>query len=36
MNDDQVSGATYNLSGQKVSEGYKGILIINGKKVVIK
>lgn len=28
-------GASYNLSGQKVTEGYKGIIIKNGKKIVI-
>ena len=26
----------YNLAGQKVGEGYKGIVIQNGKKVLIK
>ena len=30
-----VSGATYNLSGQKVSDDYKGIVIKNGKKIVV-
>ena len=34
MNDDNAVGVSYNLSGQKVSEYYKGILIINGKKVI--
>ena len=29
-----VSGATYNLSGQKVSDDYKGIVIKNGKKIL--
>ena len=30
---DNYSGATYNLSGQKVSDDYKGIVIKNGKKI---
>ena len=30
----QGDGATYNLSGQKVSDDYKGIVIKNGKKYV--
>ncbi len=30
------NGAIYNLAGQKVAEGYKGIAIMNGKKVVLK
>ena len=35
--DDTVAtGETYNLSGQKVGAGYKGIVIRNGKKVVIR
>ena len=29
----QDSGATYNLSGQKVSDDYKGIVIKNGRKI---
>ena len=29
------AGATYNLSGQKVSDDYKGIVIKNGKKIVV-
>ena len=29
-------GATYNLSGQRVSNGYKGIVIRNGKKYLVK
>ena len=28
------TGKMYNLSGQLVSEGYKGIVIVNGKKVI--
>ena len=31
-----VSGAAYNLSGQKVGQGYKGIVVKNGKKVLVK
>ena len=35
--DDTVTGgASYNLSGQKVGTGYKGIVIRNGKKIVLK
>lgn len=34
--DDVATGASYNLSGQKVGAGYKGIVIRNGKKVIIK
>ena len=30
------SGAIYNLAGQKVDENYKGVVIQNGKKVVVK
>ena len=30
------NGATYNLAGQKVDENYKGVVIQNGKKVVVK
>ncbi len=29
-------GATYNLAGQRVSDGYKGIVIRNGKKYLVK
>ena len=29
-------GNAYNLSGQRVNNGYKGITIVNGKKVVSK
>ncbi len=32
----QQDGARYNLAGQKVSDSYKGIVIMNGKKVVMK
>jgi hypothetical protein len=31
-----ADGATYNLAGQKVADGFKGIGIRNGKKVVLK
>ena len=31
-----VSGIRYNLAGQKVSESYKGVVIMNGKKFVQK
>jgi GH35 family endo-1,4-beta-xylanase len=34
--DNDNSGDSYNLSGQKVGTGYKGIIIRNGKKIVIK
>lgn len=27
---------TYNLQGQQVGDGYKGIVILNGKKVLVK
>ena len=30
------NGAIYNLSGQKVDANYKGVVIINGKKVLQK
>ena len=29
-------GTRYNLSGQHVTEGYKGIVIQNGKKFIVK
>ena len=32
----QETGVRYNLAGQKVVEGYKGLVIMNGKKVVLK
>ena len=31
-----TTNATYNLSGQLVTDGYRGIVIRNGKKMVIK
>ena len=33
LNAEATQGAIYNLSGQKVSASYKGIVIVNGKKV---
>lgn len=30
------NGVIYNLAGQKVSEAYKGVVIMNGKKVIVK
>ena len=33
---DTVNGAIYNLNGQKVMKGQKGLYIINGKKMVVK
>jgi hypothetical protein len=33
---DVATGDAYNLSGQKVAEGYKGIVIRNGRKVMMK
>ncbi len=35
-NDDTTMGNSYNLSGQKVGEGYKGLVIRNGRKVLVK
>jgi hypothetical protein len=32
----QVSGATYNLAGQRVSKEYKGIVVKNGSKYIVK
>lgn len=34
--DKAANGAIYNLAGQKVNDGFKGIVIMNGKKVVLK
>ena len=31
-----TDNATYNLAGERVTEGYKGLVIKNGKKVVVK
>ena len=33
---DELTGASYNLSGQKVDNGYRGIVIRNGKKILRK
>jgi hypothetical protein len=30
------SSAMYNLNGQRVGQGYKGLVIQNGKKMIIK
>jgi hypothetical protein len=35
-NDAANTGDIYNLSGQKVAADYKGIVIRNGKKVVVR
>ena len=35
-NNNNASAVTYNLAGQRVSKDYKGIVIKNGKKVVVK
>ena len=32
----KADGAIYNLAGQKVDKSYKGLVIMNGKKVVLK
>ena len=32
----QLDGVRYNLAGQKVNAGYKGVVIMNGKKFVVK
>jgi len=32
----QYDGSIYNLQGMKVNEGYKGVVIKNGKKVINK
>jgi Fe-S cluster assembly iron-binding protein IscA len=34
--DDTDTGVSYNLAGQKVGTGYKGIVIRNGRKVFVK
>ena len=33
---DADNGVSYNLSGQKVDAGYRGIVIRNGKKLIVK
>lgn len=32
----EVAAPVYNLQGQRVSEGYKGVVIVNGKKIMMK
>jgi hypothetical protein len=34
--DAQFGGKRYNMAGQVVNEGYKGLVIVNGKKIVQK
>jgi len=34
--DSNVSTAAYNLAGQRVSNSYKGIVVKNGKKFIVK
>ena len=34
--DTAEGGAAYNLAGQRVNAGYKGIVIKNGKKYIVK
>jgi len=34
--DANVNGASYNISGQRVDDNYKGITIVNGKKMMKK
>ena len=34
--EEESTGASYNLSGQKVGEGYRGIVVRKGKKFVVK
>ena len=36
INADENDGAAYNLAGQKVGKNYKGILVKNGKKTLVK
>ena len=36
QNTDADTGVSYNLSGQKVDAGYRGIVIRNGKKLIVK
>ena len=36
VNNNNTSAATYNLAGQRVSKDYKGLVIKNGKKYVVK
>ena len=34
--DDVATGDSYSLSGQQVGKGYKGIVVRDGKKVILK
>ena len=34
--EEKVNGVVYNLNGQRVNNSYKGVVIVNGKKVVKK
>ena len=36
VNNSTVPTVTYNIAGQRVSKGYKGIVINNGRKVLVK
>ena len=36
VNNKAQNGVLYNIAGQKVDKSFKGIVIMNGKKVVIK
>ena len=36
VNADRQEGIRYNLSGQRVSDNYKGVVIENGKKMIVK
>ena len=33
---EKADGAAYNLAGQKVADGFKGLVIKNGKKIIVK
>lgn len=33
---ENADGAAYNLAGQKVADGFKGLVIKNGKKIIVK
>jgi hypothetical protein len=36
VSDKKATNVTYNLAGQRVSKGYKGIVIKNGSKYIVK
>ena len=36
VNAEKVDGTIYNLAGQKVNASYKGVVIMNGKKMIQK